>query len=381
MKKRLAIVIPILVVAGSALAYVRYVRQVENGSKLIVSGNIELTDAQLSFKIPGRLAERLADEGDTVAKGQVVARLDPADQKLAVAQAEANLAYARAVLAELEAGSREQEIRQAKAAVELAKATLEELVRGSRPQEIATAEDNVTKAEAEANRLETDRKRFEQLLAQGAVSTQQYDAVRTAATVAAEQYQSAKQALDLVVEGPRREKIDQARAALEQAEERYALVEAGPRSESIDQARAKAAAADEIVRQAQQQLDYTELRAPFDGVVMSKSAEPGEYLNPGTPVFTLGQVDRVWMRAYINETHLGRVKLGQIVEVTSDSFPGKRYQGRVGFIGSEAEFTPKTVQTHEERVKMVYRIKVDLENPDRELKLGMPVDAVIQFAP
>ena len=127
-------------------------------------------------------------------------------------------------------------------------------------------------------------------------------------------------------------------------------------------------------------LAYTELHAPFDGVVLSKSAEPGEYLNPGTPVVTVGEMERVWLRAYINETDLGRVRLGQTVDVTTDSFPGKMYKGTLGFLSSEAEFTPKTVQTFEERVKMMYRVKIDLENPNHELKLGMPADATIEPA-
>ncbi len=376
MKKPVAIVLVIVAVAA-AVGYHFVMSHLEKRNGLVVSGNIELTDAQLSFKIPGRLAERLVDEGEYVKAGQIVARLDPEDQKLAVAQAEANVNYAKAVLAELEAGSRQEEIRQAKAAMEQAQALVEELERGSRPQEVATAKDLVAQAEAEANRLEKDRKRYEELLAQGAISAQQYDHARTAAVVAAEQYQSARESLDLVVEGPRKEKIEQARAALQQAKERYDLVVAGPRAESIDQARAKVAAAEETLRQARQYLEYTELPARFAGVVMSKSAEPGEYLNPGTPVITVGEIDHVWLRAYVNETDLGRVKLDQSVDVTTDSYPGKVYKGRIAFINSEAEFTPKTVQTHEERVKMMYRIKVDLDNPDHELKLGMPADAVI----
>ncbi|MCL4692543.1 MAG: efflux RND transporter periplasmic adaptor subunit [Candidatus Hydrogenedentes bacterium] len=380
MKKRIVFTILVVAAIGAAAYYFAFLKNGEEGV-LTVSGNIELTDAQLSFKIPGRLEERLVDEGESVEKGAIVARLDPKDQWLMVGQAEANLVYARSVLAELEAGSREQEIRQAKAAVEQARAMLDELERGSRPQEVATAEDMLAQAKAEAERLATDRRRLEQLYAQGAVSQQQYDAVRTAAIVASEQYDSAQETLDLVVEGPRKEKIEQARAALAQAEERYAIVQEGPRKESIEQARAKVAVAEESLRQAQQQLDYTELIAPFNGVILSKSAEPGEYLNPGTPVVTTGEMDRVWLRAYINETDLGRVQLGQKVEVKTDSYPDKTYPGRIAFISSQAEFTPKTVQTHEERVKLMYRIKVDLENPAHELKVGMPADAVIDVAP
>ena len=136
--------------------------------------------------------------------------------------------------------------------------------------------------------------------------------------------------------------------------------------------------AEEALRGARQQQAYAELRAPFDGVVLSKAAEPGEYLMTGAPVVTVGRLDRVWLRAYVPETELGRVQLGGAAAVRTDTYPGKTYSGRIAFISSEAEFTPKSVQTHEERVKLVYRIKIDLDNPDRELKPGMPADAVLQ---
>jgi HlyD family secretion protein len=118
----------------------------------------------------------------------------------------------------------------------------------------------------------------------------------------------------------------------------------------------------------------------MNAVVLSISAEAGEYLNPATPVLTLGHVAKPWLRAYINETDLGRIKLGQQVEVTTDTFPDKTYPGRVSYISSQAEFTPKTVQTFEERVKLMFRIKVLLDNPDNELKPGMPADGFIEFS-
>jgi HlyD family secretion protein len=125
------------------------------------------------------------------------------------------------------------------------------------------------------------------------------------------------------------------------------------------------------------QLGDTEIVSPIDGVVLVKSAEPGEVLAAGATVETLGDIEHPWLRGYVSESELGRVKLDQQVRVTTDSYPGKEYIGRVSFISSEAEFTPKQIQTSEERVKLVYRIKVDLPNPQRELKLNMPADARI----
>jgi HlyD family secretion protein len=185
--------------------------------------------------------------------------------------------------------------------------------------------------------------------------------------------------VSLLKAGPRIEQINKAEAALAQVEAEYALVIAGPRIEKIDQARAKMQIARASVQQARQQLKYTELIAPMDGVVLNVSAESGEYLNPASPVLTLGDLDKPWLRAYVSEKVLGKIQLNQKVTVTTDSFPDKKYDGRVSFISSEAEFTPKTVQTFEERVKLVYRIKVALHNEDNELKPGMPADGVINL--
>jgi HlyD family secretion protein len=129
----------------------------------------------------------------------------------------------------------------------------------------------------------------------------------------------------------------------------------------------------------QTQLADTEVYSPISGVVLVKSAEPGEVLAAGTTVLTIGDLEHPWLRAYINETDLGRVKLGQKVKLTTDSYPGKAYWGKISFISSEAEFTPKQIQTKEERVKLVYRIKIDVDNSSRELKNNMPVDAEIML--
>ena len=149
------------------------------------------------------------------------------------------------------------------------------------------------------------------------------------------------------------------------------------RARRLEQAARKLAAAVAAVSQAKQQRDYTN-EAPFDGIILSKAAEPGEYLIPGAPVVTLGDLGSPWLRAYVPETDLGKVRLGQTVPVTCDSWPGRVFKGTVSYISGEAEFTPKQVQTPEERVKLVYRIKITLENEDLALKPGMPADARLE---
>ncbi len=342
-----------------------------------VSGNIEVTDAELSFKIPGQLEARLVDEGETVKSGQTVARLDSRELSQEVSRRRAEVQAGRAALAELEAGSRPEEIAEARAAAEQARARLRELEAGSRPQEVAAAQAAYQSAAADAARLGEDFRRYSGLYAKQEVSTQQYDAARTASEMAQAREREAKERLNLVKEGPRREQIDQARAASAQAQERYALVKKGPRVEDIEQARARLEQARQSLALAETQLGYATLDSPMPGVVLSKSAEPGEYVSPGTPVVTVADLENIWLRAYVNETDLGRVKLGQPARVWADTYPGKAYEGRVSFISSQAEFTPKSVQTEKVRVKLVYRIKIDIRNPNMELKPGMPAEAEI----
>jgi HlyD family secretion protein len=342
-----------------------------------LSGNIEATDIQVAFKIPGRVEKRFFDEGQFVHAGDVVASLDTADLRATVAMRQAEVQTAKAALAELLAGSRPQEIESAEAAMERAAHGLADLEAGSRPQEIATAQAAVTVAKADLERLQLDLGRMTALYQRKTVSTEQYDAARTSHDVALGKYQQAIEQLKLIQEGPRKEQIAQARFALAQAKAQCELVKIGPRDEEKEKARSRLAQAEAALKLAETQLGYTTVRSSLTGVVLSKNIEPGEYVAPGTPVVTVGDLVHVWLRGYIPEDQLGRVKVGQRAIITTDTFPGKEYEGRVAFISSESEFTPKNVQTPKERVKLVYRIKIDITNPNMELKLGMPADAEI----
>jgi len=342
MNKRIRIVAVVVVLVVLATFIYNRLDHRDDSASLRISGNIEVTEVQMSFRIPGRLEQRLVQEGDAVTAGQQVAMLEATDQRIAVARAEADLAYARAVLAELLAGSRSQEIQTAKAEYDRAVAMEKSAV-------------------VQLDQARLDHDRYAALYKEGGVSRKAFENYRTL-------HETAKNARD------------EARARVAAAAEQLDLRKTGPRRETIDQARAKVGTAEEAVKQARQQLSYTDLPAPVDGIVLGTSAEIGEYLNPAAPVLTIGQTTRPWLRAYINETDLGRVKLNQHVTVTTDSYPERTYTGRISFINSEAEFTPKSVQTFEERVKLMYRIKIDLDNPAGELKPGMPADAVIDFS-
>ncbi len=393
MKKRLRVIlILIILIAGAGFGYNSLYNK-KDTSSLKLSGTIEATETQLGFRIPGVLAIRLVDEGDSIKKGELVAALDDTDQTINLSSAQANLTYASSLFAELTAGSRPQEIAKAHAGFMQAKAALQELKNGSRPQEIARAQADLAKAQAaekaavaRMNQAKADFQRYDALYKEDSVSKNEYDIFQTRLITAqnswkeaVEHVASASEILSLQQDGPRIEKIHQAEAALEMVQANYSLIKEGPRVEEINRAKARMQGAAAAVKQAKQQLLYTKIHAPMDGVILSKSAEPGEYLNPAIPVVTIGDIRHPWLRAYINETHLGQIQLGQKVDVHTDSFPDKTYIGTISFISDKAEFTPKTVQTFEERVKLMFRIKISLENPEGELKPGMPADAVFEL--
>jgi HlyD family secretion protein len=395
MKKRLFIIVPIVVVILVTATAILFVQRGPADGRIRLSGNIDLTQADLAFKIPGRLKQRLVDEGDPVSRGQRLAVLDDADQQLQVQKAVADLNYSSSVLAELEAGSRPEEIARAEARVRQARFALDELQNGSRVQEIAEAEADLRRAKADEQSADSqlelaraDFARYKAVFEKAGISKQDFDTYRTrldtaknAAAAAVSRRQAAAQRLSLRREGSRREQISQARSALAQAEADDALIKAGPRQEVIDQARAKNAGARTGLAIARQQLADTQLFAPFDAVVLSKSAEPGTYLNPGNPVMTVGDLKNVWLRAFVDESDLGRIRLNQSAAVTVDAYPGRQWHGRVSFISSVAEFTPRSVQTFKERTNLVYRIKIQVDNADGALKPGMPADAVIEAVP
>ncbi|MEW5802560.1 MAG: efflux RND transporter periplasmic adaptor subunit [bacterium] len=380
MKNKKKIVIPLLLILGASIVAYTYLcqsRSLDDPDTIRLSGNIEVTDAELSFMVAGRVEERPVSEGETIRAGQVVARLEKTELAQEVALRKAEVQVVRAALAELEAGSRPEEIAQSRAAVRRSQARLDELLKGSRPQEIAAAAASVQRAKAEEDRAKRDYDRQKKLYDREVISTREYEASQAAYEVARTRLLEAEEQLKLVTEGPRKEQIEQAREALKEAKERLALVEKGPRQETLDQAKSRLQQAQEALALAETHLDYATLVSPLSGIVLSQAIEPGERVTPGTPVVTVGDLNNVYLRAYINETDLGRVKVGQKVQVTTDTYPDRSYEGRISFISSEAEFTPKNVQTQTERVKLVYRVKVDIPNPGMELKPGMPADARI----
>ena len=326
MKKPIVAIVVVLALAGGAWAAWHYWRAGHgDGQRLDLHGNIEVDQVDLSFRTPGWVRTRAVDEGQPVHKNQVVAELDDRELKDQVQMAEGDL--------------------------HTAQATLAELVAGSRPEEIARAEAALRQADADVEYATRDSKRMDDLYAQHLATEQERDQARTALKRAREVQAQAKETLTLAKLGPRQEVINQARARVEQSQA--------------------------SLQAAKTRLSYGQIICPVDGIALSKDIEPGEYVTAGTAVLTVADLHNVYVRVFVNETDIGHVKLGQECEVRSDTFPGKVYKGRVGFISQEAEFTPKTVQTEKERVKLVFRVKVYVDNPAMELKPGMPADVEI----
>ncbi len=390
MKKR---IIPIVLLAAVIVAagFLWSAKRNSGDDRLIrLSGNLELTQADMSFKAPGKLIARLVTEGDNVKKGEVIARLDPqqaADQHTrdvaAIQSAQSSAEQLRTQIAWQQA-TLEGDIATRTAEVHAAQAVVDQLETGSRPQEKEQAQAAVQDARSQFEQASADWQRAQELVKNEDISKAQYDQNQSRYRSTRALLEQAQQRLALVLEGPRKEEIRQAQAQYARAKGALAVSEANRlelkrKEEELIARRAEVERAKAQAGISESQLQDMTIYAPFDGVVMTKSAEPGEVLAAGATVVTIGDLQHPWVRGYIRETDLGKVKLGQKVKLTTDSFPGKTYQGTITFISPEAEFTPKQIQTTEERVKLVYRIKIEVDNSSRELKANMPVDAVIEL--
>lgn len=332
MNSRAKIVAPIVIVVVMALSAIFILRNRNDvpADGLSASGTVEATEADLGFQTGGRVAELGVREGDIVSAGQQIATLDVADVSARLKSAEAQVKSAQATLAELQRGSRPAEKRQADAAATVA---------SERVQEARRSFDRAVK-----------------LFNGGAISREARDQAETAYNVARAQLEQVKQQENIVDEGPRVERIAAQQAVVQQAQ----------------------AAADQV----RAVLDQSVIRAPFAGVVTMKHREAGETVSPGLPVVSIMNASDRWVRIYIREDQIGRVHIGQAASITSDTDPKRAYTGRVTFIASQAEFTPRNVQTTEERVKLVYAVKVAITGDTRsDLKPGVPADVKITADP
>ena len=390
MKRRTIIAIVLVLAAAAAGAYYHWHYDARDQGALIrTSGHVEVTEVDLSFRIPGHVKRLSIEEGDQVEAGQLVAELDGTVLEARRRQAEAQLAELMAGARSLELAIKikedqvEAQVRQAQALADAAGARLDSLQRGSRQEEIKAAAAVKEKAQAELDNRRKNYRRMKELYERHTVSKSQFDDARAAFEAAQSGFDAAQEQYKLVKTGPRKELIEEGQANLSGSQAALKAAEIGRREVAklqldlealrarVDQARAALAIAEDDLAKAR-------LTAPFAGFVTVKDVEENEYVQAGAPVLTLARLDEVWVKTYIPASQLGRVVLGREAGVFSDTYPDKEYIGRVTYISPEAEFTPKNVQTQEERIKLVYRIKVTLENRRQELKAGMPVDVELR---
>jgi HlyD family secretion protein len=327
MKRVIPILLLLAIVGAVVYFHPQWFRKPTATNILKLSGNIEAHESLVSFKVAGRIIDLPVDEGMAVKAGDLLARIDNDDYRQQVAVDTATV------------HQRAQQLNLALA--------------GSRPQDVETAKLSMLDAQADLDQKKKDYARYQALYAKDEIPGQTRDQAATNVTRAQAAYDRAQQIYNEMVEGTRKEELAVDRANVHQA--------------------------NQVVSMSHIRLAYTVLRAPFNGVVLVRQAELGEVVSPGTPIVTLADLEHLWVRVYVPETDLGKVKLGQSANVHTDSFPDKTYPGRVSFISTEAEFTPKSVETAKERVTLVYRVKVDLDNARHELKPGMPADVDIKF--
>ncbi len=319
--KRAIRLIPVLLVLGSAAAWWLLTRPgTTSRDALLLYGNVDLRQVNLAFNGNERIATLLVQEGDRVEKGQILGTLEMDKLKYSVERAEARVQSQGHVVERLENGTRPEEIDQARA--------------------------NVTAAQTDLNNARRIYERNKRLSVSGASSKQDMENAQTAYEIAEARLRVNMKTLDLAVIGPRKEDIAEAHATL--------------RANAADLA---------LLRQ---DLANATLVSPTNGIVRNRILEPGEMATPQRPVLNISIIDPKWVRAYVTEPDLGKIRLGMRAAVSSDSFPGKDYEGWIGFMSSIAEFTPKSVETTELRTSLVYEVRVFVKDPADELRLGMP---------
>jgi len=299
-----------------------------NNSQLIEStGTVEATEVDIRTEASGKILDLFFDEGDWVKRGDVLAHIEQDKRKIELAQANARLAEAEAHL------------------------TL--LIKGLRDKEVERARESLLESQVILKDSKRDYKRIQKLFDQGVLDLGTRDKSEASYEAAQKRYEIAKKNYEIATEGSRKEEIQAGEAVKEAAEAQVKLIE--------------------------RQLEDATITIPIDGVISERYVELGELVSVGSLMATVVDLKHVWIMAYVSEKNLGKVKLGQVGKVKVDSFPEKEFVGKVTFISPEAEFTPKNIQTKEERVKLVFGIKIEVDNPDQELKPGMPADAILDY--
>lgn len=369
----------VLIILIAILAAGSYTWWHATGGKggFVISGIIEADDVHVGSKVGGRVLKVVAKKGQTVKEGETLVLLEPRELDASLAEAQAGLRQAEAKYALVTAGFRKEEIEQAEAAARQAQAELNQFISGPRQQEIdqAAAEWKATKAQAE-NAVKF-LQRMEGLSKRELIAKQEYDDAVTKADEAEQKMKSAREGYDLLLAGTRKEEVERARQHLAEADAKRRQLQSGFRKEEIAQAKSEAEAARARVDVIRTQLDETVIKAPVDALVETLDLEPGDLVGAGKPVATLLRTGSLWVRAYLPEARLGFIQPGLKVTVRVDSFPNRDFAGVVRRIHRQGEFTPRNVQTYEERVLQVFQTEIVIDDPDHVLRPGMNADVNI----
>lgn len=383
MKKPIIVVVA-LVIAAMVLVYRGQKQGGDQG--LFYSGTLEATQTNLAFQIGGRVSKVYVQEGQKVTKGQLLAELERAELQVRLEQAQGALSRARLakrqaeIMLEIAEKSAPAEVARAEATLSALASQLDELQAGSRPQEIEISRQAMLATQTILEEAKKNWERFDRLFQKGIIAEKDWEGAKLRWEKAQRDHEQAQRAYELKLEGARPQTIETARARW--AEAKALLEQAKSNLKRIEAARADVAAAENQIQtaqwavdQAQIQLAYTRLTAPSEGIVTSRNVEPGEVVTPSREVITISDLSLIHLKIFVEETELGKIKIGQEVRVKIDTFPQKTYRGVVSYISAEGEFTPKMIQTRKERVKLVYLVKITLPNEHLELKSGMPADA------
>lgn len=342
--------------------------------ELVVSGRVEVDDIHVGSKIGGRVWRVQAEEGDDLRAGQPVVLLEDNEIRAQLQQATAATSQAQAQLALLTAGTRQEEIDRAQAVVNARKAELALREKGFREEEVHQAEANLAEATSTLELAKREFDRSAALFKSNVIDRSEYDTRRSSYLTALAQVEVARQREALVKSGSRPEEIAAAQAELQQAQADLTRLKNGPRPEEIAAQKAAVSAAEANVVRLHTQLDETRILAPLDSTVETLDLQPGDLVQAGQTVAVLNLKNSPWIRCYVPENRLSEVKPAQEVEVTVDSLPGKRLKGKVRRLNSEAEFTPRNVQTPEKRAELVFEVKVDVLESGNQLRAGMYAD-------
>jgi multidrug resistance efflux pump len=368
----------LLVAIAVALAFLLWVSQ-RRQPRISVSGFIEADEIRVGSRVGGRVKAVHVFEGQTVSKGDLLVELEPFDLSERLAEARAQRARAQSNLDLFMAGFRPEEIAQARARTRQLEANLKKLEEGPRQQEIDAAAAELELAQSELDLALKQYERAESLIGQKAISREAFDMASTEARVARSRVQVKRRTLDLLREGTRQEDVEQARAQLEESRQALELKERGYRSEEIEEAQATLRAAEAGEQAIERQIDELRIEAPVNGTIEALELQPGDLVGTNAPVISILDNSNLWVRTYVPENRLN-LRIGQELPITVDSYPGQQFSGRVTYIARDAEFTPRNVQTPEERSKQVFRVKVTLTTGLDRLRPGMSADVWLDDA-